>query len=143
MAEPIQRMPSRTGAAALLQAASPPVSDLTDAHMAHFFFCGPAAAPVGLVGVELFDDCALLRSLVVAESHRSKGLGRTLLSQAESYAHASGARVLYLLTTTAESFCARNGYSHAERARAPSSICESREFADLCPASSAFMVKHI
>jgi amino-acid N-acetyltransferase len=48
---------------------------------------------------------------------------------------------MYLLTTTAEQFFTRRGYTKFERGDAPPGIQSSREFADLCPASSIFMSK--
>jgi len=135
--------PSRTAVAALLDASDLPSSDLTDAHMEHFFFCGPAAMPTALVGVELCGANALLRSLVVQPEHRSAGLGAALVEHAEMYARSRGARAVYLLTTTAESFFARRGYAVANRASAPAEIASTREFAGICPASSAFMVKRL
>ncbi len=47
------------------------------------------------------------------------------------------------LTTTAETFFKRLGYERIERSQAPLSIERTREFASLCPASSAFMVKSL
>jgi amino-acid N-acetyltransferase len=140
---PIASKPSRTAAAALLDAAELPSSDLTDAHMEHFFFCGPAATPTALVGVELCGSNALLRSLVVHPEHRSAGLAAALVEHAEEYARACGVRAVYLLTTTAESFFARRGYVTATRASAPPEIAATREFAGICPASSAFMIKRL
>jgi amino-acid N-acetyltransferase len=133
--------PSRAAVAALLDAADLPSADLTDAHMEHFFFCGPAAAPIALVGVELCGSNALLRSLVVRPEHRSAGLGAALVEHIEAYARSRGVRAIYLLTTTAESFFARRGYATANRASAPPEIAQTREFAGICPASSAFMMK--
>ena len=108
-----------------------------------FFYCGPADAPTGLVGLELFGDVALLRSLVVVPAARSSGMGTALVRYAENYARSQGVRTLYLLTTTAEGFFARLGYSHAARDAAPPAIRSTREFAGLCPASSAFMSKQL
>ena len=139
----IDPRPSRDAAAALLELAGLPSSDLTDAHMEHFFYCGPATQPGGVVGIEVCGEAALLRSLVVAGEHRSTGMGAALTQRAEQYARELGARSLYLLTTTAEDFFARRGYVSAERASAPVAIQNTREFAGLCPASSAFMVKHL
>jgi amino-acid N-acetyltransferase len=109
--------------------------------MEHFFFAGPREKPVGLVGLELYGPAALLRSLVVANGARSAGLGSALVERAEAHARERGARSLYLLTTTAESFFSRRGYLAAARESAPASIRNCREFADLCPSSSAFLVK--
>jgi amino-acid N-acetyltransferase len=84
---------------------------------------------------------ALLRSLVVAPAHRDQGLGAALVRHAEAHARSRGARAVYLLTTTAETFFERQGYAAADRAQAPQAIRATREFADICPASSAFLVK--
>jgi amino-acid N-acetyltransferase len=139
----IHAHPPLAAAAALLAAARLPTEDLTEEHCEHFFYCGTATAPVGLVGLELFGDTALLRSLVVAPEQRSRALGSTLVEHAERHARAAGARTLYLLTTTAGEFFARRGYRRIERATAPAAIRNTREFASLCPASSAFMCKSL
>jgi amino-acid N-acetyltransferase len=109
--------------------------------MEHFFFCGPAQAPTGLVGVEFHGPNALLRSLAVNPAARSRGVGAALITHAEAHARSRGARSMFLLTTTAEEFFRRHGYASVARDSAPPAIRGSREFADLCPASSAFMVK--
>jgi amino-acid N-acetyltransferase len=128
---------------ALLQAQGLPVSDISAEHLEHFFFAGSDGSPTGLVGLELYGTDALLRSLVVDENFRGKGLGSTLINYAEQYAASKGVRSIYLLTTTAEAFFKRLGYERIERSHAPTSIQQTREFAGLCPASSAFMLKSI
>ena len=144
MANPlIQLHPSLPAAVALLRSEGLPASDLTEAHLAHFFYSGSATAPSGLVGLEFCGPYALLRSLIVIPAFRSCGLGRALVDHAESHARAEGAQALFLLTTTAESFFQRHGYASAERASAPAEIRGTREFTDICPASSAFMVKRL
>lgn len=139
----IERWPTRTGAIRLLEAVNLPTSDLTEMHMGHFFYHGGPAEPVGLVGVEFHGSDALLRSLAVASDHRGLGLGGALVEKAESHARDRGARAIFLLTTTAEGFFKSRGYLAANRATAPAAIRASREFADLCPASSAFLVKQL
>ena len=109
----------------------------------NFFFAGPAQAPAGLVGLEMFGDVALLRSLVVAEPLRGSGAGSALLEYAERHARSRGVKVVYLLTTTAEAFFTGRGYGHAARDSAPAAIRETREFSVLCPSSSAFMCKQL
>jgi amino-acid N-acetyltransferase len=79
-----------------------------------------AQLPTALVGLELFGSVALLRSLVVSERAR-------------------GVHTIYLLTTTAEKFFQRRGFARTDRASAPPAIRATREFAGICPASSAFM----
>ena len=135
----LTQRPTLAGATALLASAQLPTEGLSDAHCEHFFYTGPREAPTGLVGVELFDGVALLRSLVVSEAARGSGVGSALLHHAEDYARRSGVQTIYLLTTTAEAFFARRGFARADRASAPAAIRATREFAGICPASSAFM----
>jgi amino-acid N-acetyltransferase len=137
----ISARPPLDVAVRLLAAANLPTADLTAAHCEHFFLAGPPEQAVGLIGLELFDDVALLRSLVVVPERRGTGAGSALLAQAEGYARANGVRSLYLLTTTAEPFFTKQGYEHAPRDSAPAAIRATREFAGICPASSAFMTR--
>jgi amino-acid N-acetyltransferase len=135
--------PSLAAASKLLAAADLPTEDLTARHCEDFFFTGPADAPSGLVGLEFFGEVALLRSLVVSEAQRGTGAGSALLAHAELQARRKGIARIYLLTTTAEEFFARRGYSRVPRGAAPEAIRATREFAGICPASSAFMFKEL
>jgi amino-acid N-acetyltransferase len=139
----IHPAPAVDAAAMLLAASELPTADLTAAHMRHFFYAGSADKPQGLVGIEIHGADALLRSLVVAPELRAAGLGSALVRRAESHARAEGVRAIYLLTSTAEHFFARRGYARLEREDAPAGIRATREFADICPASSAFMFKSL
>jgi amino-acid N-acetyltransferase len=139
----ISGRPGRAAAVALLEAAGLPTEDLADEKLEHFFLAGDRAAPAGLVGLELFGRVALLRSLVVAAAARTTGIGTKLVAHVEAFAASRGVRSIYLLTTTAEAFFAARGYSRVERSTAPGPIRSTREFADLCPSSSAFMVKQL
>jgi amino-acid N-acetyltransferase len=139
----ISRGPTLANTVELLALAELPTEDLTEAHCDHFFFAGPASRPTGLVGVELFGDVALLRSLVVVAERRGRGEGFALLDYAEGYSRARGVRQLYLLTTTAEGFFTKHGYARATRESAPPEIRATREFAGICPANSAFMVRQL
>ncbi|HEY5759161.1 MAG TPA: arsenic resistance N-acetyltransferase ArsN2 [Steroidobacter sp.] len=137
----IHQGPDLSAALRLLKSADLPTSDVTDAHMRHFFYLGPWAAPVGLVGVEFHGPDALLRSLIVAPEHRIRGAGALLVEHAETYARAHGAVAVYILTTTAEHFFRARGYVTATRDQAPPAIRATPEFSSLCPASSAFLSK--
>ena len=96
-----------------------------------------------MVGLELFGEVALLRSLAVASSRRGSGLGSRLVAHAERHARDQGVQSLFLLTTTAEKFFLRRGYTRIPRDEAPAAIKGTREFSGICPASSAFMVKNL
>jgi amino-acid N-acetyltransferase len=145
MSEPvlIRARPQRSTARALLESQGLPFSDIEDRHLERFFYAGNDGSPTGLVGLEIYDSVALLRSLVVAEHGRRKGLGSALTQHAEHYAASQNVRSMYLLTTTAEAFFNRLGYERIDRAQAPACIERTAEFAHLCPASSAFMRKSL
>jgi amino-acid N-acetyltransferase len=145
MPEPfmIRARPPLLPAIALLAALGLPTGDLTDEHLEHFFFVGSDGSPIGLVGLEIHGRDALLRSLAVGESERGRGLGSRLVKRAESHAKAQAVRAIYLLTTTADGFCARLGYSRIDRSGASALIQGTKEFATLCPASAALMAKKI
>lgn len=96
--------------------------------------------PRGWVGLELYGEDALLRSLVVPKERRGRGDGRLLVDAAIAEARGSGVARLWLLTTTAADFFARLGFTAVERSSAPSAIRATREFADICPASAVCMV---
>lgn len=130
-------------ALALLRAADLPTEDLGDLRLEYFFIAGPPESAVGLVGLELLDRHALLRSLVVDPRVRATGIGSRLVEHAEACARAHGAESIYLLTTTAEGFFGARGYARTERGTAPEFIRGTREFASLCPASAVFMIKHL
>jgi len=138
----IQR-PAASAVKRLLDEAQLPTSDLTEAHLEHFLACGAHDALEGVVGLELYQPVALLRSLAVASRSRGRGLGSTLLAEAERYARLREVQEIYLLTTSAERFFARSGYERILRDAAPSAIRETQEFSSLCPASSALMRKRL
>jgi amino-acid N-acetyltransferase len=137
----IRERPPHLSVVALLEAEGLPASDLTEAHLEHFFFTGSDGAPSALVGLEIYGEAALLRSLVVSAAARTQGLGSALVLHAEEYAAAHQVRAVYLLTTTAEPYFEHRGYRRIDRSQAPPSIQSTREFASLCPSSSAFMIK--
>ncbi|GFE80482.1 hypothetical protein GCM10011487_24820 [Steroidobacter agaridevorans] len=141
--EAIHQSPDFAAALRLLDSADLPTSDLTEAHLRHFFYLGLSTAPAGLVGVEFHGPDALLRSLVVAPEYRSRGTGARLVARAEAYARDHGAVAVYILTTTAERFFRARGYITASREQAPVAIRETPEFSSLCPASSAFLLKRL
>jgi amino-acid N-acetyltransferase len=127
----------------LLSESGLPMSDITARHLQHFFGCGSGLELEGLVGLELYGEAALLRSLAVASSRRGTGVGSSLVAHAERHARDQGAQSLYLLTTTAEAFFMRRGYARVPRDEAPIAIKGTNEFSSICPVSSAFMVKQL
>jgi amino-acid N-acetyltransferase len=127
----------------LLAACELPYQDITPAHLEHFVGERNGQALVGVVGLELCGDSALLRSLAVSEQYRGRGIGSALTRSAEGHARSRGVKALYLLTTTAEGFFAGQGYEGIDRTAVPATVQETAEFQTLCPASAACMVKRL
>ena len=98
-------------------------------------------AIVGVAGLEVCCNNALLRSVAVAEEWRSHGLGRALVTRVIADAEARGIRALYLLTTTAESYFPSFGFQRISRDRVPADIQETKEFQSACPASATVMYR--
>ena len=137
------RHPPAAAVTRILGEAGLPYSDLTAAHLDHFFGCGSISAPDGIVGLELYESVALLRSLAVSSKCRGRGCGTALVAQTELFAQSQGAEEIYLLTSTAERFFERLGYARVLREAAPVAIQQTQEFSALCPSSSALMVKRL
>ena len=108
-----------------------------------YFRADHYGAVIGYVGLEGEGRDLLLRSLVVLADQKARGLGSRVLAAAETAAGDLGAARLHLLTTTAERFFSRHGFVIADRASAPPAIRQTREFADVCPASAAYLTKDL
>jgi amino-acid N-acetyltransferase len=134
--------PNESAAKQLLSESDLPVADITAQKMCHFFGCGSDLKLEGLVGLELYGEVALLRSLAVRSEKRGTGLGTKLVERAEGHAREKGVTSLYLLTTTAEAFFLHCGYARVRREEAPAAIKSTSEFSGICPTSSVLMVKH-
>jgi amino-acid N-acetyltransferase len=120
-----------------------PIDDLSTLSNAKFFGISEGGTLVAVVGLELYGEVGLLRSLAVLPSYRNTGLGNKLVRHVESFAKQYGIEQLYLLTTTAEDYFLRFGYVPAIRDSAPMAIKATSQFSGLCPASSAFLIKQL
>jgi amino-acid N-acetyltransferase len=94
---------------------------------------------IGCCGVELHGTDGLLRSLVVAASHRGDGIATALVEHVLSLPEYSHLGSIYLLTTTARGFFPRFSFEVCPRDQAPAAIRASWEFRTGCPDSAVFM----
>ena len=132
--EPRPAQPAELDAIArLLSDAELPVEDLDADMLDAFVVATEGEVCVGVVGLEIFESDALLRSLAVEPRHRFRGLGARLVDAIETKARTRGVTALYLLTTTATTFFERLGYTAHDRAAVPPSIAATTEFSSLCP----------
>jgi len=67
-------------------------------------------AIAGVAGVETIVDAAVIRSLVVVEEMRRRGIGATLIKAARKAAHTRGARRLYALRRRGGEYLLRFGF---------------------------------
>lgn len=127
----------------LLEACALPFADIAAGSAVQFFGIRSGGILVAVIGLELYPPVGLLRSLAVLPLFRGRGYARELVSFVESFAAAHGVETLFLLTTTAERFFLALGYRPVLRSTAPEAIQATSQFASLCPASSAFLSKHV
>ncbi len=128
----------------LLSGAELPTEDLSDEKMQNFMVArSEDNSVIGVVGIEMFQENGLLRSLAVQPAYRGKGLGGQLTREIESFARSSGIKTLYLLTLTAADFFPKFEYQVIPRDRAPEPIQNTAEFNNLCPVSAMCLCKTV
>jgi amino-acid N-acetyltransferase len=126
----------------LLEASDLPLAGVRDA-LANFVVAEADGELVGVAGLEVCCDDALLRSVAVHPDWRSKGVGRALVTRAISDAEARGIQALYLLTTTAERYFPSFGFQKISRDDVPPAVKDTDEFTKACPASAAVMTRKL
>jgi N-acetylglutamate synthase-like GNAT family acetyltransferase len=125
---------------ALLTASDLPLDGVRDA-LATFVVAENGADLVGVAGLEVCCDNALLRSVAVRPEWRSHGVGRALVTRVISDAESRGIHALYLLTTTADRYFPSFGFRTITRDDVPSDVRETAEFREACPASATVMCR--
>lgn len=123
---------------ALLTEAGLPTAGVVD-HLGDFLVAEVEGRLTGVAGIERYGDAALLRSVAVDAAARGTGLGGRLTGRALEAARRSGARAVYLLTTTAEGYFPRHGFRRTDRSSVPAAVRGSVEFTTACPSTAAVM----
>ena len=98
---------------------------------------------VGTAALELYSDCALLRSVAVDAAQQGRHLGRQLTEAVLRLAQDHGVHTVFLLTTTAERFFPKFGFEQITRDEVPETVRASVEFTSACPASAIVMRKRL
>lgn len=124
----------------ILTASGLPLDGVREA-LPNFVVAEAGGEVVGVAGLEVRHDNALLRSVAVSPDWRSHGLGRALVTRVISDAEARGIRALYLLTTTAERYFPSFGFRKTTRQEVPAAVRETSEFQGACPASAIVMCR--
>lgn len=124
---------------ALLQESSLPVAGVAENFPSFLVARAKDGRLTGCIGLEVYGDVGLLRSLAVASSERGSGLGTKLVSGLFDLARSKGVETLYLLTTTAEGYFPRFGFERLSREEADPKLEASAELRGACPASAILM----
>jgi len=125
----------------LLRAAGLPIEGVTSEALENFVLAEHEGTPIGVVGLEVYREAALLRSAAVEESWRGSGVGRALIDRALAVTQERGIHDVFLLTTTAEDYFPRFGFACITRDSVPESVKASAEFQGACPSSAVVMRK--
>jgi len=122
----------------LLRGVALPTEDLP-ADLAHFVVGYDQHQLAGIAGMEYYGPLGLLRSVAVSPVFRDRHLGRALVDAVLDSARQDGIREAYLITTTADAYFLRYGFTEVKRAEVPEAIRATSQFSALCPASAVIM----
>ena len=127
---------------AALKVAGLPADDLLTEGQS-FYQMSDVDGPIAFGGFYIAGAEGLLRSIVVLPSRRRMGIGRRFVEFLLDRMKGSGVEQAWLLTTTAEPFFDKLQFRVRPRHEAPATIAETREFAQLCPASAVLMCRKL
>ena len=127
---------------ALLAKSKLPPDDVGE-HLDNFLVARRAGKIAGTVGLEVYGSNALLRSLAVEESERNKGMAKSLYDELLIFARDRGVRQISLLTTTAEGYFAKLGFTRVNKDEIPGFVKNTKEYQEFCPSNAVCMVKRI
>jgi amino-acid N-acetyltransferase len=105
----------------------------------HFLVAEREGTVVGAIGMEFYGSAGLLRSAVVSPTVRGSGIGDRLVIALLADARSKGTTDVVLLTTTADTWFPRFGFTRTTRAEVPASLHASEEFRGACPDSAVVM----
>lgn len=126
----------------LLLASKLPVDGVRE-NFSGFVVAEEDGAIAGAIGLEQYGTAALLRSAVVSPADRGSGVGRRLVERVLQRANEEGIDDLYLLTTTAEKYFPRFGFTPTTRSAVPESVKASVEFRGACPDTAVVMSRRL
>jgi N-acetylglutamate synthase-like GNAT family acetyltransferase len=126
----------------LLKQCGLPYEDIAS-HPVDFVVAKAGETIVGVNGIEIYNQDALLRSLAVEPAFRGTGISRELDARILARAHQKQVTKLYLLTQTVENYAAKMGFQKIARESVPQSIQSTTEFKSLCPKTAVCMMKVI
>ena len=124
--------------ASLLKTVKLPL-DGVEENLSNFLVLSRGEEIFGTVGLEIYGDKALLRSLAVVPQEQGKGYGIRLYQAIIRKAQEQDVAEIYLLTETVEKFFAALGFEKIPREIVDERVKTSVEFQSACPESAACM----
>lgn len=113
--------------------------DGIDDHWRTFIVARDGERMVACGGAEAHRLAALLRSIAVAPDYRGRGLGRRIVRELIDRLAARGLREFYVLTTTAEGYFRKRGFSVIDRDEIHPQLLGSKELQGACPSTAVCM----
>jgi amino-acid N-acetyltransferase len=123
---------------ALLSSVDLPTIDV-NTQLANFFIATLDGRIAGSIGLDLYGQYALLRSMAVDKAERNNGIASQLVNTLFDHADKLHINTLFLITNTAEDFFRKKGFIRINREEVPEQVLQSKEFNGLCPSSSVIM----
>lgn len=109
-------------------------------HFAGFFVARIGEERVGCVGMEVYGEHVLLRSLAVSRRERNAGIGAALLARSIEEARTAGGRSAWGLTTFGKKgLFDRFGFRAVPRSEAPPGLARSSQFRGICPETAVLI----
>ena len=127
----------------LLGKAKLPTEGVEAPALANFIVAEQEGTLIGVAGLEIYQESALLRSVAVEERWQGTGVGRSLIDEALERSKERGIQDVFLLTTTAEHYFPRFGFTCVGRDQVPEAVQCSCEFQGACPSTAVVMRKRM
>ena len=111
----------------------------TKEHFTNYLVATKEERIVGMVGLEIYGEVGLLRSLAVAPAEKGSGVGASLVRAILEKAEQRNIDAVYLLTTTAEAYFPRFGFERISRGDVDKRLAASEELRGACPETAVCM----
>ena len=123
----------------LLESSKLPTVGVKD-HFQNFLLEFEDQMLLGCVGLEVYGNTGLLRSVAVNSRARSNGLGSRLVNAILENARNQQLSSVSLLTETAADYFPRFGFKQVTRESLPESLSASEELCGACPDTAVVMM---
>ena len=104
------------------------------------YYIAKGTSVIGVLGFEIYNTSALLRSLAIYPQFKKRGIAKQLIEHVLNNARQHTCDTAYLLTNTAADYLSAYGFVPIDRDDIPSDILTTSALGDVCPMSSICMV---